>query len=145
LNGDFEIDYDELEQAACDAEVISIFFPIVRKSLVIDTRFSFDDEPLVRLLPQASSLEERYRSIRRLRPQFPRPENVTSIRWPKYVNSLIQTGVLGTIRERLESSGFQSPVRALGKAVERIHRRERLELASVIQGEHYYTIWARSS
>ena len=143
LDGDFEIDVKQLLDAVRDAEVVSIFFPLVRKSLIIDTRFNAEDEPMVRVVPQVGSLEERYRNIRRTRPQFPRPEKITAIPWPKYVNSLVQTGVFALIRGRLEQSGFQGPLHALDLALEELHRLEKLELAAVIKGEHYHTLWPR--
>lgn len=141
MDGDFEIDSTQLQDAVRSAEVLSIFFPLVRRSLVIDTRFDAEDGPMVRLMPQVSSLEERCRSIRRVRPHFAQPEKVTAIPWPKYVNSLVQTGVVARIRHRLAQSGFQGPLRALDKALEELRRREKQELAAVIRGDHYHTIW----
>ena len=141
MDGDFEIDANELYRAVDNAEVLSILFPLIRKSLIIDTRFNADDEPVVRVVPQAGSLEERYRSIRRMRPHFPRPDKVTAIPWPKYVNSLVQMGVVAHIRRRLERSGFQGPLQTLNEALEELRRLEKLELAAVIQGERYHTVW----
>ncbi len=141
MDGDFEVDPSQLQDAVRTAEVISIFFPLVGRSLVIDTRFDADDGPMVRLVPQAGSLEERYRSIRRMRPHFSRPSKVTAIPWPKYVNSLVETGIVSRIRHRLEQSGFDEPLRALDQALDDLRRREKLELASVIRGDRYHTIW----
>lgn len=141
MDGDFEIDSSQLQDAVRSAEVLSIFFPLVRRSLVIDTRFDAEDGPMVRLMPQVNSLEERCRSIRRVRPRFAQPQKVTAIPWPKYVNSLVQTGVVARIRHRLAQSGFQGSLRALDKALEELRRREKEELAAVIRGDHYHTIW----
>ena len=141
MDGDSWLDSNELHRAVSDAEVLSILFPLVRKSLIVDTRFNADNEPLVRVVPQARSLEDRYRSIRRMRPRFPRPDNITAIPWPKYVASLIQLGVVARIRERLEQSGFSGPIHALDKALAELRRLERLELAAAIQGERYHTVW----
>ena len=142
MDGDFWLDPEELHNATHEAEVLSIFFPVLRKSLIIDTRFTTEEQPMVRVVPQARSLEERYRSIRRMRPQFPHPDNVTAIPWPRYINSLVESGAVARIRERLEESGFSEPAKALDRAIEELRQLERLELAAAIQGERYHTLWS---
>lgn len=143
VDGDFDLDFNEIHRAVTGAEVLSIFFPLVRKSLIIDTRCSVREGPMVRLAPQAGSLEERYRSIHRMRPKFPRPENLVAFPWPRYVSSLVQSGAVECIRSRLKQSGYSHPLLALDKAIEEVRRLERLELAAAVLGERYHTIWAR--
>ena len=58
MNRDFGIDISELIKSIEDADVVSILFPSFRKSLVIDTRFSFEDRPLIKVMPMVSSIEE---------------------------------------------------------------------------------------
>ena len=58
---------------------MSVFFPTFHRSLIIDTRFNSDTGPFIKLMPMARSPQDRMRSIRRLRPQFPRPSNLTLI------------------------------------------------------------------
>ena len=141
MNGDFDIDVQEVLKAVDSAEVISFFFPMLGKSLVIDMRFDVENEPLVRLMPQAGSLQERYRSIRRLRPQFPRPQSIAAIPWYRYVRSFHQLGILDRLRSRLVQSGLPRPVEVLNEAVEELKRLEKRELASAIRGDSYQTIW----
>ena len=141
MNGDYEIDLQEVLHAVDYAEVFVIFFPLLRKSLVIDTRSDMENPPLVRLMPQVGSPQERHRVVRRLRPHFPRLEQMPTIPWHKFVRSLFTMGVVDRIRSRLAQSGDQETVAALDKATSELLRLERLELASVIQGDNYRTIW----
>ena len=143
MNGDYETDLQEVLRAVDYAEVFVIFFPLLRKSLVIDTRSDMENPPLVRLMPQVGSPQERYRVIRRLRPHFPRLEQMPTIPWHKYIRSLFTTGVVDWIRGRLAQSGGQESIAALDEATSELLRLERLELASVIQGDNYHTIWPR--
>ncbi|MFH1140491.1 MAG: hypothetical protein V1724_02220 [Chloroflexota bacterium] len=143
MDGDFDLDINEIHRAVTGAEVLSIFFPLVGKSLIIDTRCSARDGPMVRLVPRAGSREERYRRLQRMRPRFPRPDNFVAIHWPRYVVSLVQSGAVEWIRRRLEQSGYVRPILALDKAIEEVRRLERLELAAAVLGERYHTIWAR--
>ena len=143
MDGDFDLELNEIHHAVSDAEVVSIFFPLIRKSLIIDTRCSVREGPMVRLAPQASSREERYRSLQRMRPRFPRPDSLVALPWPRYVGSLVQSGAVEWIRRRLEESGYSKPILALDKAIEEVRRLERLELAAAVLGERYHTIWSR--
>ena len=144
MNGDYETDLQEVLRAVDYAEVFVIFFPLLRKSLVIDTRSDMENPPLVRLMPQVGSPQERYRVIRRLRPHFPRLEQMPTIPWHKLVRSLFTMGVVDRIRSRLaQSGGGQEAIAALDEATSELLRLERLELASVIQGDNDHTIWPR--
>ena len=87
MDGDFRIDLDDLLKNVNTADVVSIYFPVLRKTILIDTRFTAEDPPMIRIVPMAGSLEERQRSLRKLRPQFPRPNSITVVPWPKYVTA----------------------------------------------------------
>ncbi|MBI4312312.1 MAG: hypothetical protein HY681_11095 [Chloroflexi bacterium] len=142
MDTDFDIDATELTRALRSAEVISILFTLVGKSLVIDTRANEKEGPMVRVLPQAGSLEERARSVRRLRPGFPRPAEITAFSWPKYVRSLLQTNAFSIIQARLQAAGAPHALRQLAKSLDDLQKMERRELAAVLQGERYHTIWS---
>ena len=53
-----------------EAEIITIFFPLLRRALIIDTRHSEGLGHMVGVLPQVGSMEERIAVIEELRPQF---------------------------------------------------------------------------
>ena len=88
MDGDFRIDVEEVIRKVEQAEVISMYFPMLRKTILIDTRFSDENFPLVKIMPMATSLDERHRLLNKMRPYFPRPKAITVILWPKYVDSL---------------------------------------------------------
>ena len=136
-----ELNLNEILHAVDNAEILSIIFPILRKSLVIDNRFDDDTAPLVRIMPQANSGQERYRSIRRLRPHLPRPQNLTTVPWNRYVRSLQESSIIEHVRQRLEQAGYQEANTALTNAFSELQNLERKELASAILGDHYFTIW----
>ena len=142
MEGNFLFEMDEVFRNIQNAEVMSIFFPALRKALVVDTRFNETDGPLVRLLPMAGSPQERLRSIRRLRPGFPRLQNLTLIPWQRYVDSLVRTGVWAQIEDRIKESGDTKAIEACGAALSELRHLERRELRAVIVGEGYQTIWS---
>ena len=144
MDGDFRVNLDELFRNIANAEVISIYLPLLRKNILIDFRFTEEDPPMVKVVPMASSVEERNRTLRRLRPHFPRPKSITVVPWPKYVESLVHLGVWRKVLERFVYSGHKEAVQACNQVLEEMYELEMEELSAVITGENYHTMWARS-
>ena len=143
MDGDFRIDLDEVLKNIDSADVISIYFPILRKTILIDTRFTEEDPPMIRIVPMATTPEERHRVLRRLRPHFPKPKAITVVPWPKYVESLVRLGIWRKVLERFVYSGHKEAVQACNQVLEEMYELEMEELSAVITGENYHTMWAR--
>ena len=141
MEGNFLFDIDNVIQNVSEAEVMSVFFPTFRRALIVDTRSNESAGPFVRLMPMARSPQDRMRSIRRMRPQFPRPANLTLIPWQRYVDSLVESGVWDQIVERVRQSGDEVAVSACNEALSELRQMERDELVSAITGRNYHTIW----
>lgn len=139
---DFESDLDEIVRNVDSAEVISIFFPTLRRAVVIDTRTNEHDGAMVRLMPMVASPQERLRSLRRLRPSFPRVHNLALIPWLRYVESLVKLGVWPRVVSRLESAGQEAAAAECGEVLRELQAVEKAEMASVVRGENYHTIWS---
>lgn len=43
MDGDFRIDLDDLLKNVNTADVVFIYFPVLRKTILIDTRFTAED------------------------------------------------------------------------------------------------------
>ena len=143
MEGNFLFDIGEVIQNIGDAEVMSVFFPTFRRSLIIDTRFNDSVGPFVKLMPMARSPQDRMRSIRRMRPQFPRPANLTLIPWQRYVASLVESGVWERIISRVAESGDQTALAACEHALNELRQLERDELVAAIKGANYHTLWSQ--
>ncbi|MCI0437687.1 MAG: hypothetical protein L0177_00970 [Chloroflexi bacterium] len=135
-------DLDELRRNIRDAEVLSLFFPTFRKALVIDTRSNEKVGPMARVMPMAASPQERLRTLRRLRPGFPRVTNLTLLPWPRYVDSLVRLGVWERLVQRLEMAGLPNAKAECERLLTELRHHERAELAAVVRGDNYHTIWA---
>lgn len=139
---DLEYDLEEVKRNIDSAEVMSVFFPTFRRSVVIDTRSNDHDGPMVRIMPMVASPQERLRSLRRLRPTFPRVHNLALIPWPRYVDSLVELGVWGRIVDRFEGAGQSEIVAVCESVLEELRVLEKAEMAAVVRGENYHTIWS---
>ncbi|GBD11220.1 hypothetical protein HRbin23_00872 [bacterium HR23] len=145
MDMEFTIDLQQMRAGLEQAEVLSLFFPLLRKTLVIDFRCTPEEPPLVRIAPMTSSLAERLRSVRRMRPHWPRPKKLLAVPWPRYVDSLFRLSVADALLERVASCGHPEAVTRCRIALEELRRLERKELGAVVRGENYHTIWARKA
>ena len=143
MDGDFRINIEDMARQLDSAEVISIYPPFLRRTILIDARFTDKVPPMVRLVAMAVSVEERTRVLRRLRPEFPKPKAIAVLPWPRYIESLIYLGLWPKILQRFAESGHKETVRACSRVIDRVQRLEADELAAVIKGENYHTMWSR--
>ena len=143
MDTDFRMDVDEINRNIDTAEVMGVYFPLIRKTLLIDTRSDGVDGPMIRVVPMVNNMEERFRSLRRLRPRFPRPESVTLIPWPKYVTSLKRLGIWDRVVQRFVGAGDMEAVRACEETFNELAELEKREIVEAIKGERYTTLWER--
>ncbi len=140
MDTDFRIDIAEVNRNIDSAEIITLYFPLLRKTLLMDTRTNSVDGPMIRVVPMASSPEERFKSLVKMRPRFPRPESITLIPWPKYVDSLVSLGVWDHVVRRFADYGAPEVVRKAEACLRELRRSERAEILRAIRGDHYQTL-----
>lgn len=140
---DFAVDLEELFNDIDNAEVVSISFPTFDKSAVFDMRSNESDGPMLRIMPMVSSPRERIRSVRRLRPGFPRASGLTVIPWHGYVDTLVQNGIWGKLVERFSRSGSNQSesLDTCASALRELRQCEKTEMTAAILGDNYHTIW----
>jgi hypothetical protein len=143
MDNEYLLDLNEIIETVRSAEVITFRFVIVSQRLLVDGRCTEIDPPLVKLVPPAASVEERFRSLKRLRPRFRLPEKITSIWWPRYIDSLVDCGIWAALVERLADKGFPETVRRCEEVLQELKDLERSEVRSAIRGEGYRPLWQR--
>ncbi len=143
MNWEFGVDLEAVVEQIETASTFSIFFPTLRRALVVDMRHGPEEGPLVKVLPMARSPHERLRSLRRMRPHLPRPTDMVVIPWLTYVENLVRSGVWERLAARVGDSGSRDSARALAEALAELRQFESQELATLITGDRYETIWSR--
>ncbi len=144
MTDDFGVDLDEVYKVTGVADVLVVRFHIIQKRLLVDFRARAGVRPLITVVPRAESVEDRFRSIRRLRPELPVPERVMSFNWPRSMPTLIASGVWQHIVDRMATLGGHEAVDECGKAMETLMAEERIEVFGAIRGaSHYQTLWER--
>jgi hypothetical protein len=139
-----ELDLERVGQNIDEADVITIYFPLLGKTLIMDARCNYTTGPMISLVPIATDSIDRYRSFRRLRPQFSRPESISMIPWTNRVGSLDRMGVWPKIIARLESLlGNDCDLRERADAcLGELGQLEVREMLRAVSGDQYHTLWA---
>lgn len=145
MDSDFQLDLSEVRKHLDETQVVGFFFPFLRQTLLLDTRSNGNDGPLIIVTPMVQSVEERMRSLRKLRPRFPRPDSMTLIPWPKFVDSLERLGVTQMIEDRMAAIGGEGLRSRCRDAFAELRRTERQQVRQAITGEGYETLWERDA
>ena len=142
-NNHFYDDLNDVKANILEADVISIFFPNFKKSVLVDTRSTDTDGPSIMLTPMARSPRERIKSMEKLRPGFPEVKNMILIPWLRYIFSLKESGIWELLIKRLDQSTLLNSNLAANTILNELKNLENLELLEVIKGDKYQTIWSK--
>lgn len=138
------MDLDEVKEVIDTAEVLVIRFAILEKRLLMDARYNETEAPLLQLVPKASSVEERFRSLKQLRPHFVLPEKIMSFTWPRHVETFRAAGLWQCIIDRLAASGHAGLDEQAEAVFEELVREEKAEVLTAIRGgDSYQSLWER--
>ena len=141
IDGGHEIDIDAVVQNIDEAQVVSLYFPILRQTLLIDMRCDEANLPLVRVVPMVNNSRERFASLEAMRPGLDRPHSITMIPWARSVAALEWAGVWAHVVSRLEGCGDASTLTEARRAFRQLRSLELVELREAITGRQYRTIW----
>ena len=135
---------DEVKGVIDTAEVLVIRFAILEKRLLMDARHSEKEAPLLQLVPKASSVEERFRSLKQLRPHFTLPDKIMSFTWPRHVETFRVAGLWQRILDRLAASGHAGLEEQAEVVFQELVREETTEILTAIRGgDNYQSLWDR--
>jgi hypothetical protein len=100
-----EVDIAAILATVQSAEVFMVRFKLFERFLLVDTRAAENDPPLIVVANPVRFLDERYREMRRRRPNLPVPNDIVHIEAPLSVRTLVQSGIWEAIKQRLVGSG----------------------------------------
>lgn len=141
MDNEYYLDRDAILRTIRDADVVAFRFVTVPMRLLVDFRFSETEGPMLKLVPPVSTAEERFKSLKALRPRFKLPKKISAIWWPRYVRTMREAGVWDAIVERVSAGGHANMADECESLFEELLRMERLETVNAIHGEGYRTLW----
>jgi hypothetical protein len=137
--------HERFQGAVRTAEVMSIFFPRIAQTLILDMRQTISDGPLVLLDTMVASPNDRLLSFRRLRPELPLPERLILAPWPGAVASFDESGILAVIIDRCQLEGGEVLVDQIQELYRELQSIERRLLRDMLRGVGTETIWQRKA
>lgn len=144
MSDEYGVDLDEVRKVIDGAEVLVVRFHLIPNRLLVDFRCRPGVGPFLAVVPRAESVEDRFRSIKKLRPEFPFPEKVMSFAWPRSMPVLLASGVWEHLVERMTALGGFDATELCGVVMEQLIIEERQEVMGAIRGaDHYQTLWER--
>ncbi len=144
IDGGYDIDLEAVNQNIDEAEVVTLHFPMLRRTLLIDTRCGPNEGPLVCVVSMVDSSAERFASLRQLRTELPRPESLSMIPWTLSVGSLESTGVWARVLARLDQCGGSEVLIDARRCLRELRSLELNEFRHAITGSQYRTVWGRA-
>ena len=141
MSDEFGVDLEEVFKVIDSAEVLVVRFHLVEKRLLVDFRTKAGVRPLILTVARAESVEDRFKSIKKLRPEFPYPEKVMSFHWPRSMGVILGSGVWQHLVDRISALGDDDTTEHCGRVMEELMDLERYEVAGAIRGaDHYQTL-----
>jgi hypothetical protein len=144
MDNDFSVDLEDIAATLRSSEVVALRFVVVGQRLILDFRTTELDGPMVKVVAPVKSVEERYKSFKKLRPRFGAPEKIVAVWWPRFASSLVSTGVWKVIMERVSESGHADAVRAAEQALEQLLVLEQAQQRNAVRGSGFRTLWNAS-
>jgi len=118
-----------------EAQVVSLFFPYLGRALIVDLRHDEQEGPLITTDGMVAGPQDRIDSLKRLRPRFKTPDNITLAPWLGPVRSLESSGAVAEIASRLEQMGQPGAKDALDQAYKELQAAEHGEILALIRGD----------
>jgi hypothetical protein len=141
---DYGLDLDEVARVIDAADVLVIRFAILDKRLLIDARVGESEGPLIVIVSKANSVEERFKSLKKMRPRLPLPDKIMSFMWPRQMETFRASGLWEKIETRMVSLGGEEMVKVCQSVFEELEREEKAEVMTAIRGgETYQSLWER--
>jgi len=138
-----EVDVEAVHDLLRRADVLAIGFTLFPERLLVDTRASADEGPLVAIVAPVATVQERYLWLGKHRGNFGAPEAFSFFMWPHTVRNLRERDILVPLRERLaeiSNDGAEMLDHALGRLAEF----ERAAMREAIRGsEPWRAVWAK--
>ena len=143
MKADFGIDLDDVRRVIDTADVLVVRFVVTDRRLLVDARTSDEHGPMIRVVPPAGSAEERFRSLKMVRPRFRVPERILTFNWPRHAAALAEAGIWDYVERRLVGLGWPDTAAQCAAAFRELVEEERLvEIAAIRGSDAFHTKWS---
>tara|TARA_Y100000588_G_scaffold114447_1_gene125600 strand:+ start:100 stop:543 length:444 start_codon:yes stop_codon:yes gene_type:complete len=140
--------FDNLEnvkETILESDVVSIFFPFLGKSVIVDSRTNETEGPILLLTDMAKTPKERVDSLKQMRPSFQTINEIVLIPWVRYVSTLKSSGIWEGILDKMFKLGQGKPHGDVDQIMDVLETLERIYLIEVMTGPTWETTWTKQN
>jgi hypothetical protein len=142
VGADFGIDLDDVRRVIDAADVLVVRFALTDRRLLVDARSNDNEGPMIRVVAPAGSAEERFKSVKVMRPRFRVPERILTFRWPRHARGLVEAGLWDHLARRLVERGWSDTAAQCDAAFQQLLDEERrVEVAAIQGADGFQTVW----
>ena len=138
------IDLDEVRKVVDACDVFTIGFRLFPQRLIVDTRSSAEEGPMVEVVEPVETVEEQFFWLGKRRPSFGVPGRFTFFVWPYSLRFLKECGLVNRIGERVRAAERRDAAEAVDRALAELERLEGEAVRDAIMGRNYHSLWSRS-
>jgi len=136
------IDFSELQKVVDNCDVFTVGFRMFPERLIVDTRHTDSDGPMVEVVDPVATVEERFFWLGQRRPSFGVPQQFTFFVWPHSVPHFEESGLGDIVRRRVHVEDESGEIgRQMAKSIIRLHMLEQRATFDAIHGRNYHTLW----
>ncbi len=141
------IDLEEVRKVVDECDVFTIGFRLFAERVIVDSRTSEGEGPMLQVVEPVSTVEERFFWLGQQRPSFGVPERFTFFIWPHSVPYLEDSGIMDRVRRRIYPLDTEEGQlgRAVAKTMFQLHGLERKAVFDALKGRNYHTLWSRET
>jgi hypothetical protein len=138
------IDFEELNKVVDECDVFTVGFRMFPQRLVVDTRNSDNEGPMLEVVEPVNTVEERFFWLGKRRPSFGVPERFTFFVWPHSQGFFVESGLADRIRQRVEPADRSETAGSVDEALAELERLEMGAIQDALTGRNYHTLWPSS-
>tara|TARA_Y100000588_G_C13944380_1_gene791476 strand:+ start:359 stop:799 length:441 start_codon:yes stop_codon:yes gene_type:complete len=124
-----------------NASVITVFFPKLGRSLVFDLRIKEGYDPLIKIMPMANSVSERIDTLKELRPEFPKIQEIVLIPWVGYVDAIRSSGLWDHLLLEIKKINSNQAILNANNSFDELLEIQQEDLLELLFGDKYETVW----
>jgi hypothetical protein len=139
------IDLEEVRKVVDSCDVFTIGFRLTPERLIVDTRTTNDEGPMIEVVEPVGTVEERFFWLGQRRPKFGVPQSFTFFVWPHSIRYLEDSGMMDRVRQRIYPLDIENGEigRSVAESMWKLISLERKATFDAIRGHNYHTLWER--
>ena len=137
------VDFEEINKLVQEADVFVVGFSNFPERLLVDSRTSHKEIPLVQVVEPSTGARARLAWLMRRRPSLGQPEQFSFFSWPHSPSFMRETGVWDRIRHQVNAENDLNVDSQCEQAIRQLQNLDMQATLAVLRGDRCLTLWPR--